>query len=105
MARPKTTKLSNDVTKPQPTAAGDAPADTWDPKERASSAAADKKAAAEEGYQTVNAVTKTGEFPSNDPTGTRTETYTSYDSQGNEVTVTHNYDTGETTIGGDTPED
>ena len=44
--RPKTTRLSNDVTKPQPTATGDAPADTWDPAERATSVRPDKAAAA-----------------------------------------------------------
>lgn len=106
MVRPKTTKLSNDTTKPQPTAAGDAPADTWDPKERASSATADKKAAGEAGHQTVNAVTKVGEFPDRTPTGTRSETYKSVDATGAEVTVTHNYDTGVTTVeaGDDTPE-
>ena len=103
MVRPKTTKLSNDTTKPQPTAAGDAPADTWDPKERASSAAADKKAAAAAGHQTVNAVTKAGEFPDRTPTGTRSETYKSVDAAGAEVTVTHNYDTGETTVTPVTP--
>lgn len=98
MVRPKTTRLSTDLTKPQPTAAGDAPADTWDPKERASSAAADKKAAAEAGHQTVNAVTKVGMFPDRAPTGARSETYTAVDSTGAEVTVTHNYDTGVTTV-------
>lgn len=98
MVRPKTTKLSNDTTKPQPTAAGDAPADTWDPKERASSATADKKAAGAAGHQTVNAVTKVGEFPDRTPTGSRSETYKSVDATGAEVTVTHNYDTGETSI-------
>ena len=106
MVRPKTTKLSTDTTKPQPTAAGDAPADTWDPKERASSATADKKAAGAAGHQTVNAVTKVGEFPDRTPTGTRSETYTAVDATGAEVTVTHNYDTGVTTVeaGDDTPE-
>lgn len=98
MARPKTTKLSNDTTKPQPTAPGDAPADTWDPKERASSAAPDKKAAGEAGHQTVNAVTKLGDFPTNEPTGTRSETYQAFDGAGNPVTVTHNYDTGVTSV-------
>lgn len=98
MVRPKTTKLSNDTTKPQPTAAGDAPADTWDPKERASSAQADKKAAGAAGHQSVNAVTKVGDFPDRAPTGSRSETYTSVDATGTEVTVTHNYDTGETTV-------
>ncbi|VEW13555.1 Uncharacterised protein [Brevibacterium casei] len=98
MARPKTTRLSNDTTKPQPTAPGDAPADTWDPKERASSATPDKKAAAEAGHQSVNAVTKVGTVPDKTPTGDRTETYAAVDGAGNPVTVTHNYDTGVTSV-------
>lgn len=98
MARPKTTRLSTDNTKPQPTAPGDAPADTYDPKEKASSVTPDKKAAAEAGYQSVNAVTKTGEYKDDAPTGDRSETYKAFDGQGNEVTVTHNYDTGVTSV-------
>lgn len=96
-ARPKTTRLSSDVTKPQPTADGDAPADTFDPKERASSTRPDKAAAAAAGHQTVNAVVPVEPIPDNAPTGTRTETYTRVAPDGTEVTVTHNYDTGETT--------
>ena len=53
---PKTTRLSSDVTAPQPTATGDAPADTWDPDERAVSVTPDKAAAAAAGHLTVNAV-------------------------------------------------
>lgn len=96
--RPKTTRLSNDVTKPQPTAAGDAPADTWDPKERASSVRPDKAAAAAAGHQTVNAVIKVGTVPGVTPTGVRSETYNTVGPDGTEVTVTHNYDTGVTTV-------
>lgn len=97
--RPKTTRLSNDVTKPQPTASGDAPADTWDENERASSVRPDKAAAARAGYQTVNAVVKAGEVPSDAPAGgVRTETYTAYRQDGTEVTVSHDLDTGETTV-------
>lgn len=98
MARPRTTRLSTDNTKPQPTAPGDAPADTYDPKEKASSVTPDKKAAAEAGYQSVNAVTKVGDYPDDAPTGDRTETYTAYDGQGNPVQIVHNYDTGVTSI-------
>lgn len=99
MAAPKTTRLSNDVTKPQPTAAGDAPADTWDPKERASSARPDKATAAKAGHQTVNAVVPVDPIPTpTPPVGGRTETYTAVNSQGQEVTVTHNIDTGVTTV-------
>lgn len=98
MAAPKTTRLSNDLTKPQPTAGGDAPADTWDPAERATSARPDKAAAAAAGHQTVNAVVKAGTVPSTVPTGIRTETYTAYGPSGAPVEVTHNYDTGATTV-------
>lgn len=98
MAAPKTTRLSNDVTKPQPTAPGDAPADTYDPLERASSATPDKAAAAAAGHQTVNAVIKSGTVPVDTPTGVRSETYDSVGPDGVTVTVTHNYDTGVTTI-------
>lgn len=98
MARPRTTRLSTDNTKPQPTAPGDAPADTYDPKEKASSVTPDKKAAAEAGHQSVNAVTKTGDYPEEAPTGERTETYTAFNGAGEQVTVTHNYDTGVTSV-------
>ena len=97
-AAPKTTRLSSDVTKPQPTDPGDAPADTFDPKERATSARPDKAAAAAAGHQTVNAVVKSGNVPDTTPTGTRSETYTRVGPDGVEVEVTHNYDTGETTV-------
>lgn len=98
MARPRTTRLSTDNTKPQPTAPGDAPADTYDAKEKASSVTPDKKAAAEAGHQSVNAVTKVGDYPEEVPTGERTETYTAFNGAGEQVTVTHNYDTGVTSI-------
>lgn len=96
------TKLSNDLTKPQPTAAGDAPADTTDPKERASSAKSDKAAAAKAGHQSVNAVTPVDPVPEPEAPaeGGRTETYTAYDATGAAVEVTHNLDTGETTVAG-----
>lgn len=98
MARPKTTKYDDEtLTAPQSTSPGDAPADTYDPKERVSSARPDKAAAAEAGHQTVNAVTEVDPVPDSTPTGSRSETYSSYQADGTEVTVTHNYDTGETT--------
>lgn len=58
MAAPKTTRIAGDTTQavPQSTAAGDAPADTYDPLERVSSVNADKAAAAAADYLTVNAV-------------------------------------------------
>lgn len=101
MARPKTTRLSSDVTKPQPTTGGDAPADTWDEKERASSVRPDKAAAAAAGHLTVNAVVPVEPIPTPAPiVGGRTETYTAYDAQGNPVEVSHNVDSGVTTPAG-----
>lgn len=97
---PKTTKLADDdaVNVPQSTAPGDAPADTYDPAERVSSTAPDKAAAAAEGHQTVNAVQVVGTVPDTTPTGTRSETYEQRRPDGTVVTVTHNYDTGVTTV-------
>jgi len=95
---PKTTRLSDDVTKPQPTDAGDAPADTFDEKERATSVPADKKAAAADGHLTVNAVVPGDPIVDEEPESQgRTETYTAYDNDGNEVEVTRDLDTGKVT--------
>ena len=91
-------RLSDDVTKPQPTAPGDAPADTMDPKERAVSVRPDKAAAAAEGHQTVNAVVPGDPIVEVLPTGTRTETYTVTKPDGTTAQVTHNYDTGKTEV-------
>lgn len=101
MAAPKTTKYDDEtLTKPQSTSPGDAPADTHDPKERVSSARPDKAAAAAAGHQTVNAVVEVAGIPA--PTvpvgGGRTETYKQIDPAGVEKTVTHNLDTGVTTV-------
>ena len=98
---PKTTVIKDDdLDAPQSTSAGDAPADTYDPNERVSSAPTDKAAAAAAGHKTVNAVepvgTATWRTPANEG-GTRSETYTATQPDGTEVTVTHNYDTGVTT--------
>ncbi|MCK2242325.1 MULTISPECIES: hypothetical protein [unclassified Crossiella] len=94
------TRLSNDVTKPQPTEPGDAPADTTDRRERATSVAPDKRAAAAAGHRTVNAVVKAGDLPALPPPpgGGRVETYKQRRADGTEVTVTHNYDTGTTAV-------
>ena len=99
---PKTTVIADDTTQdvPQTTDAGDAPADTYDPKERVSSAQANKAAAAAEGHQTVNAVEPVESIPDSTPTGTRTETVTLYDNANQPVEATYNYDTGETTVSG-----
>lgn len=95
--RPKTTKYDDEtLDKPQSTSAGDAPADTYDAKQRVSSAKSDKAAAAAAGHQTVNAVKQVADVPNASPTGSRSETYTAFRPDGTEVSITHNYDTGET---------
>lgn len=104
--RPKTTKYDDEtLDKPQSTSAGDAPADTYDPKQRVSSAKPDKAAAAAAGHLTVNSVEQVDDVPDNTPTGDRTETYTVTRPDGTEVEVTHNYDTGVTTVAGEDPEE
>lgn len=95
---PKTTRLTDAVNAPQPTAPGDAPADTYDPKERASSVRPDKAAAAEAGHQSVNAVIKTGDIPTVTPSGSRTESYNALNGAGVSTTYVHNYDTGKTAV-------
>src|SRR5690625_651958 len=98
--QPKTTRLSDDVTKPQPTDAGDAPADTFDEKERATSVRPDKSAAAAAGHKTVNAVVPAEPIADDAPTSQgRTETYTIYDNDNQPIEVTRDLDTGETTVG------
>lgn len=101
--RPKTTRIADDTTQavPQTTSAGDAPADTYDAHERVSSAQTDKAAAAAAGHQVVNAVEPVGTavFPSEATvTNVRTETYTQVKPDGTQVTVTHELETGETTV-------
>jgi len=93
--QPKTTRLSEDVTKPQPTDPGDAPADTFDEKERATSVRPDKAAAAGDGHQTVNAVVPGDPITDPEPESQgRTETYTVYDNDNKPVEVTRDIDTG-----------
>lgn len=97
--RPKTTKYDDEtLSAPQSTSPGDAPADTYDPKERVSSARPDKAAAAAAGHLTVNAVTEVDSVPDTTPTGTRSEEYTTTRPDGVQVWVTHNYDTGVTSV-------
>jgi hypothetical protein len=96
-------KLDADVTKPQQTLAGYAPADTLDPNERATSVTADKGAAALAGFGSVNAVVPLPEpeRPRQSAEGDqkdRTEEYQQPGPDGKLVTVRHNLDTGETTI-------
>lgn len=99
------TYLQNDLTAPQNTTPGDAPYDTTDWRERASSATPDKAAAAEAGHLSVNAVVKTGEVAETSTPpgggGGRTQTYTAYEEDGvTPVTVTFNLDTGVSTATG-----
>lgn len=95
---PKTTKFDDEtLSKPQSTSPGDAPADTYDPKERVSSARPDKGAAAIAGHQTVNAVVEVAPVPAA-VVGDRSETYESVTPDGKKVTVTHNYDKGTTSV-------
>lgn len=92
------TKLSSKVNEPQPTEAGDAPADTTDAKERAVAVEPDKAAAAQAGHTTVNAVVPSTPFPDAPAGGVRTETYKARDNAGKEITVTHDLDTGKSTV-------
>lgn len=98
---PEKTRLDSDTSKPSTTAPGDGPADTTDPKERASTVGGDKRAAAEAGHLTVNAVVplapieEAAGVPKKDQ---RVEKYPAYRPDGTEVTVTHNIDTGETSV-------
>ena len=98
MAAPKTTRIAGDTTQaiPQTTAAGDAPADTYDPLERVSSANIDKAAAAASGYLTVNAVEPVASIPATTLSGNRTEIVSTYGPTGSAVTIVHNTDTGVT---------
>jgi len=95
-------KLDTDVSRPQTTLAGHAPADTLDPSERATSVTADKGAAAQAGFGSVNAVVPLPEPErprQSDGEGdqkARTETYEVPGPDGKLVKVTHNIDTGET---------
>lgn len=98
-ATPKETKLDKDTTKPSTTAPGDGPADTTDPSERASSVTPQPGAEALK-VGTVNAVQPLPqeEAPKRDSKKDRVEKYKATRPDGTEVTVTHNIDTGETSV-------
>ncbi|HVM13613.1 MAG TPA: hypothetical protein VM287_04705 [Egibacteraceae bacterium] len=99
-SRPNKTRLDTDTHKPAVTAPGDAPFDTTDPQERASTVIAipGPEALAE---GTVNGVVPLPvvvvEQPEVEP---RVETYEQRRPDGKLVTVTHNLETGETSVGG-----
>lgn len=96
-----TTTLDSHLDAPSITAPGDGPADTTDPREIASSVSPDKGAAAMAGHGTVNAVVKVGDIPEpkeRDSSKDRVEKYKTAKPDGTQVTVTHNLETGETSV-------
>ena len=99
---PKKTRLDSDNTKPSTTAPGDGPADTTDPTERASSITPQPGDEALK-VGTVNAVQPIPEgvtpgSPEPAKKDQRVETYKAVRPDGEEVTVKHNLDTGETSV-------
>lgn len=95
------TTLDEDNTKPSTTAEGDGPADTTDPNERASSITPQPGPEALK-VGTVNAVQPVPDGVVEDPEiakrDQRIEKYKATRPNGDEVTVTHNIDTGETSV-------
>lgn len=99
MAKDRTTTLDSDTTKPSVTQPGDGPADTTDPTERASSVTPQPGPEALK-VGTVNAVQPLPEptTATEDRGEPRIETYEATRPNGDKVTVTHNIDTGETSV-------
>lgn len=99
MAERKQTKLDKDVTTPATTQPGDAPADTTDPDERASSV---PPRPGEEALRagTVNAVVPIPQEKraERDSKNDRTETYEAVRPDGSKVKVKRNVETGETSV-------
>lgn len=96
---PETTTLDEDVTKPSNTAPGDGPADTTDPTEVAHSVTPRPGPEAIK-VGTVNAVVpgekvEAAQVAEKDQ---RVEKYKATRPDGTEVTITHNIDTGETSV-------
>jgi hypothetical protein len=97
---PKVTRLDEDTTKPSTTAPGDGPADTTDPTERAHSVTPRPDAEAIK-VGTVNAVVpgeKIEPAAAVSEEDQRIEKYEAVKPDGTKVTVTHNIDTGETSV-------
>jgi hypothetical protein len=95
---PGETRLDTDVTKPSTTAPGDGPADTTDPTETAHSVTPRPGDEAVT-VGTVNAVVPGEKATEPERKGKdRIEKYKSVRPDGTEVTVTHNIDTGETSV-------
>ncbi len=110
-AKAKETRLDNDVTMPGRVAPGEAPYDTTDPTEIATSVSPDKAAAASKGFGVVNAVLPLEAIPGqvkmadrarlngqDGNRGQRTEEYDAVGPDGSLVRVKHNIDTGETSV-------
>lgn len=95
----KETRLDSDVTAPSNTQPGDGPADTTDPSESATSVPPQP---GEEAILvgTVNAVVPTPRRAQaeRDSSNDRVEKYKATRPNGDEVTVTHNLDTGESSV-------
>lgn len=94
------TRAEKQNSKPATTAPGDAPADTTDPGEIVSSVLPQPDAEAFE-VGTVNSAVKIGDAPVAEPVAKkeqRVEKYKAIRPDGTEVTVTHNLDTGETSV-------
>ena len=92
------TTLDSDVTKPSVTAPGDGPADRTDPTEIAVSVTPQPGAEAI-AVGTVNAVKPVKRtIAERDSSSDRVEEYKAVKPDGTEVTVTHNLDTGETSV-------
>lgn len=96
---PDKTTLDEDVTKPSTTAPGDGPADTTDPTERAVSVPT-RPGPEALAAGTVNAVQPAPKAPkaATSKRKDRIETYPATRPDGTTVTVTHNIDTGETSV-------
>lgn len=97
---PTETRLDKDVTSPSTTAPGDGPADTTDPSETAHSVTPRPDAEALK-VGTVNAVLPGEKVEEAAPVAEkdqRIEKYKATRPDGSEVTVTHNIDTGETSV-------
>jgi len=97
--QPKETTLDEDVTTPSTTAPGDGPADTTDPKETAHSVPTRPGAEAIQAG-TVNAVIPgvPVDEVEVDEKDHRIETYEATKPDGTVVKVTHNLETGETSV-------
>ena len=105
------TRLDGDVSKPGTVAPGEAPYDTTDATEIATSVSPDKASAAQAGFGVVNAVQKLDRIPghlspedvakfngTSEGSGERTETYPAVSPDGRLVEVKHNIETGETSV-------